>query len=369
MKKLIFTDAASAQAAYAAECGWMADKGVSYEGATSYLPEPFRRNYKLALDAQPALATNSNSAVMAMLTTYIDPAVFEILFAPLKAAKVLGEERKGDWLMETAAFPVVEHTGEVSSYGDHNNNGRAGANTNWPQRQAYLFQTIIQYGDRELERAGLARINWVSELNRSAADLLNRFQNLAYLYGISGLANYGLLNDPNLAAPISPGTKAAGGVAWFNAGGGPNATANEVYNDIVAIFNALVVANQGLIDKDAKLKLVMSPSSSVALTFTNSFNVNVEDLLKKNFSNLEIETVPQYGVQTTANSQGNVAGNLVQMIASEVEGQSTGFAGFNEKLKSFPIVREMSAYKQKQISGVWGAIIRMPVAFSQMLGV
>jgi hypothetical protein len=368
-KPVIYANLEAAQAAFEAERPTFERLGASFMGATSYLPEPFRRDYRLAMDAQPTLATNSNSAVMAMLTTYIDPSVFEILFAPLKAARVLSEERKGDWLMETAAFPVVEHAGEVSSYGDYNNNGRASANTNWPQRQAYLFQTIVSYGDRELERAGLARINWVSELNRSAADLLNRFQNLGYLYGIEGLANYGMINDPNLPAPLTPATKAAGGVTWFTSGGAPNATANEVYNDIVSIFEALVVANNGLVDKDTKIKLVMSPGSSVALTFTNSFNVNVEDLLKKNFQNLTIETVPQYGSQTTANSQGNAAGNLLQMIADDIDGQKTGFCGFNEKLKSFPIVREMSAYKQKQMSGVWGSIIRMPVAFSQMLGV
>jgi len=368
-KPVIYRNLAEATAAFESERPIFEERGVSFLGARAYLPENFRRNYKLAMDAQPAAATDPNSAVLAMLTTYIDPNVFNILFSPLKAARVLSEERKGDWLMETAAFPVVEHSGEVSSYGDYNNSGRASANTNWPQRQAYLFQSIVSYGDRELERAGLARINWVSELNRSAADLLNRFQNLTYLYGVQGLANYGMINDPNLPAPLTPAPKANGGVTWFTSGGAVNATANEVYNDIVSIFEALVTANQGLIDKESKLKLVMSPGSSVALTFTNTFNVNVEDLLKKNFPNLTIETVPQYGTQTTANSQGNAAGNLLQMIADDVDGQKTGFCAFNEKLKSFPIVREMSAYKQKQMSGTWGSIIRMPVAFSQMLGV
>ena len=345
--------------------------GVTYLGARSYLPEPFRQNYELAMDSvfQPALTTDPNSAVPAMLTTYIDPSVYEIVFSPTKAAEVLGEERKGDWLTETAMFPVVEHTGEVSSYGDRSNNGRAGANTNWPQRQSYLFQTIKSYGDRELERAGLARINWVSELDRSAATLLNRYTNLTYLFGVAGLQNYGLVNDPNLPAALTPATKANGGVTWFTNGGAPNATANEVYNDIVALFEALVAANNGLVDKDTKMTLALSPGSSVALTFTNSFNVNVEDLLKKNFPGLRTVVVPQYGAKTATNSQGIAAGNLVQLIADQVEGQDTGYCAFSEKLRSFPIVREMSAYKQKQISGTWGAIIRFPAGFSQMLGV
>jgi hypothetical protein len=366
-----YANFAEAQAQFQKDKAWFEDRGVTFHGVRAYVPEPFRANYPMAMDAvfQPGLTTDPNSAVPAMLTTFIDPTVYEILFSPTKAAEILGEQRKGDWLTDTAMFPVVEHTGEVSSYGDHNNNGRAGANTNWPQRQNYLFQTIISYGDRELERAGLARINWTSELSRSAATVLNRYANLAELFGIAGLQNYGLTNDPNLPAALTPATKANGGATWFTAGGAPNATANEVYNDIVALFEALVVANNGLIDKDSSLTLALSPASAVALTFTNSFNVNVEDLLKKNFKNLRIVTVPQYGVQTTANSQGIAAGNLVQLIADKVEGQDTGYSAFSEKLRSFPIVREMSAYKQKQISGTWGTVIRMPVAFSQMLGV
>ena len=358
-----------AQARFNSEMPWVNEKGVYFGGARSYLPDEYRRDFNLAMDAQPGLTTDPNSAVPAMLTTFIDPAIYEILFAPLKAAEVLGEERKGDWTTDTTMFPVVEHTGEVSSYDDYSENGRAGANTNWPQRQSYHFQTIMSYGDRELERAGLARINWVSEINRSGAGLLGRYSNLTYLYGVAGLANYGLVNDPNLPAALTPATKANGGVTWFTAGGTPNATANEVYNDILALYNALVVANNGLIDEDTALTLALSPGSAVALKFTNSFGVNTTALLKENFSKLRIITVPQYGVRTTANNQGIAAGNLVQLIADDVEQQDTGFCAYTIKLRSFPIVRQLSSYKQKQTSGTWGTVIRMPVGFSQMLGV
>lgn len=358
-----------ARAKFAAEMPWVNERGVYFNGASSYLPDEFRRDYTLAMDAQPGLTTDPNSAVPAMLTTYIDPSVYEVVFAPTKAAEVLGEQRKGDWLTDTAMFPVVEHTGEVSSYGDFNENGRAGLNTNWPQRQSYLFQTIMSYGERELERAGLARINWVSGITRSAGDLLSRFMNLSYLYGVANLQNYGLTNDPNLPAALTPATKANGGVTWFTTGGSPNATANEVYNDILALYQNLVNANLGVVDEDSALTLALSPQSAVALKFTNSFNVNVKTLLTENFSKLKIVTVPQYGVQTTANSQGIVAGNLVQLIADEVEGQETGFASFSEKLRTHPIIRQLSSFKQKATSGTWGSIIRMPVGFQQMIGV
>ena len=347
-----------------------------YIGARSYLPEPVRRNAMLAnemlaMDAayQPGLATDPNSGVPAMLTTYIDPAIFEILFSPSKAAIILGEKRYGDWITDTAMFPVTEATGEVSSYGDSSMNGRAGVNTNWPQFQNYLFQTIMEYGERELARAGLAKINWVSQINAAAATIMQKYANVTYFFGVRGLRNYGLLNNPYFAASLTPATKANGGQTWFTNTGAPNATANEVYNDIVTMFESLVQQTGGLADKDTKVVLAMSPGSEVALTFTNSFNVNVEDLLKKNFPNIRIENAVQYGVQSASNPQGVVGGNLVQLFAESLEGQESGYCGFSEKMRSHTIVKGLSDFRQKVTGGTWGAVIRMPVSFVSMLGV
>ena len=150
-------------------------KGVHLPAVRMYLPEEWKHDYTLAMDAQPGpLQTDPNSAIPSILTTVIDPQVIRVVFAPLQFAKILKERKIGDWLEETRIFPVVEETGEVSSYGDYNANGRAGVNLNFPNFQSYLFQTFVRYGERELERAGLAKINYVSELNVSAAGLLNR---------------------------------------------------------------------------------------------------------------------------------------------------------------------------------------------------
>src|SRR5579859_2512039 len=139
-----------AQAAWAADQPLHEARGVALPSVVSYIPDEFKRDYKLAeiaMDAQPTLQTTSNAGIPAFLTTLIDPAIYKILFAPNKAAQVLGEVRKGTWLDETAMFPTVEHTGEVTSYGDFNEAGRAGANQSFPQRQGYLFQTMKEYGE------------------------------------------------------------------------------------------------------------------------------------------------------------------------------------------------------------------------------
>lgn len=355
------------------------DKGVVFDGyePTAYLPPHWKRDFRLALDearrsgfafdAQPTLATLPNSGMPALLTTFIDPAVYEVLFAPNKAAVIFGEEKKGDWTMQTALFPLVEHVGETSSYDDYSDQGHAGANTNWDNRQAYLFQTEMIYGDLELARAGLARINWVAELQKATSTVMNKFLNFSYFFGVGNLQNYGLINDPNLGASLTPATKAYGGTRWV-VNGVVQATANEIFTDIQSLFLQLVNQSGGLVDSETKMTLALSPQSNWALTTTNSFNVNVHDLLKKNFSNLTIESAVQYGAVTTQNSQGNPGGQFMQLIAQELEGQDTGYTAFNEKMRSFPIVRGTSNYRQKVSGGTWGAIIRMPVGISSMVG-
>lgn len=351
-------------------------QGVFLPSVQMYLPDEWKRDFRLAMDAlpsllaQPTLATDPTSGIPSLLTTVIDPEVIRIIFSPLQFAKILGERMVGNWLEETRMFPVVEMTGEVSSYGDFNNNGRAGVNLNWPQFQSYLYQTFVRYGERELERAGLARINYVSELNISAADILNRFANLVYAFGLAGLQNYGIINNPFLTAFLTPATKAAGGTAWFTSSGAVNATANEVYNDIVALIEQLINQTLGAVEIDTKLTLAMSPQSQVATTFTNQFGVNVRDLLKENYPNLTIKTAPQYGTQSTTNPQGfSAAGNVLQLITESIHGQQVAYAAYNEKLRSHKIIPEPSAWMQKLTSGVWGTILRMPVGVAQMLGV
>lgn len=308
-----------------------------------------------ACDAQPALITTSNAGIPAFLTTYVDPKLIEILVSPMKAAEIVGDEtKKGDWTTETAMFPVVESTGQTSAYGDYSESGNAGVNSNFPQRQSFHYQVMTQWGERELERAGLARIDWANRMNIASALTLNKYQNKTYFFGVAGLQNYGLLNDPSLSTPIVPVTKAATGTSWTNA------TALEVLADVQKLYKQLQTQAGGLVELDTAMTLAMSPLSEVALTKTTEFNVTVSDILKKNFPNLTVKTAPEY---TTG------SGELVQLIADELEGQRTASCGFTEKMRAHPIVVQSSSFKQKKSQGTWGTVIFRPFLIAQMLGV
>ena len=84
---------------------------------------------------------------------------------------------------------------------------------------------------------------------------------------------------------------------------------------------------------------------------------------------MKIETAVQYGVYSAQNPQGILAGNLVQLIVSEIEGQRTAFCAYNEKMRAHPIIRAVSSFKQKQTGGSWGSVIRLAAGISSMLGV
>ncbi len=356
---------------------WAADRqhleslGVTMPGVNSYLPDEYVRDYRLAMDAQPALSsTDPNSAIPTIFTTMVDPKVFEGLFAPNKAATIMGEERRGTWVDDTILFPIVEATGEVSSYDDDSEAGVAGANANWPARQNYRLQINKRYGDLELDRAGAARINWIAQLDKSCALMINKFMNLDYFYGIKNLQNYGLFNDPNLNASLTPATKAWGGTGWYNASSQIAATANEIFADIQNLFTQLAATQTaGLINAESKMVLAMSPLSKAALNTTNSFNVNVYKLIKDNYPNLDIVDAVQYAALSTSNPQGNPAGNFMQMIAKDVEGQDTGFCAYAERFKAHRIEVKTSSVRQKISAAIWGTVLRMTSTVASMVGI
>lgn len=337
-----------------AELDILAGYGIHVPAGAEYVEPEWKSNLQLAMDAQPSLITVSNAGIPAFLANLIDPEMVRVLVAPMKAAEIYGETKKGDWTLLSTQFPVVESTGEVSSYGDHSNNGSSGANVNWVARQSYHFQTISQWGERELEMYGLAKINYSSEINVASALVLSKFLNKSYFFGIAGLANYGALNDPALIAPIVPTTKAAGGYTWAVA------TAQEIYNDVLKLFTQLQTQMAGLVpDMDAKMTLALSPLLAVNLKKVSIYNVTAEQTIRENFPGLTIKTAPEFALQ---------AGELMQLILDDVDGVQTTYCAFTEKMRAHPVIPDLSSWKQKKSAGTWGYIGRRPIAIAQMQG-
>lgn len=336
----------------------LANRGVHISGFQGYIEPGMAHDFAMASDAQPSLITASSSGIPAYLANYLDPEVVRVLFAPMKAAVIFGEAKKGDWTTLTSQFQVAEAAGEVSSYGDYSNNGESTANFNWVPRQSYHFQTVTQWGERELAIAGEARINYAQELNVASTLVLNKAANKIAFFGVDGLDNYGALNDPSLPAGITPNATGTGsGTKWSTKDGA------AVYGDIQSLYKQLVSQTSGLVQRDSKMCLALSPNVEPNLTKTNQYNVNVYDQLKKNFPNLRIESAVEYSGAGTGTTE------LVQLVADEIDGQKTANVCFTEKMRAHPVFVDLSSFKQKKSSGSWGTVIRYPMAFASMYGV
>lgn len=322
--------------------------GIHYAGGAQILTDAHKSKIAVAMDADYVAGTAqtvANGGIPALLQTWIDVKVIETVLSPLKLANVFGEVKKGSWTQPTVQFLTVESNGETSSYGDFNENGVVGANVNFPTRQAYHYQTIVRVGQLEQEIAAEAKLDWVAQKQISAQLVLNKFQNQSYLYGIANLQNYGMLNDPALL-PDSTG------------GNWATMTAEQIFAEIQTLYTQLVKQGEGNITRDDKMTFLMSPVMDAHLTKTNQYGLNVYDLVKKNFPNLRIETIPEYSLAT---------GEKLQLILDEHEGQKTCEMAFTEKMRAGPVIPELSAWAQKRTQGTLGAIIYRPVFIAGML--
>lgn len=328
----------------------MRDKGIIFNDAKALItPENMSR---IARDA--ALVTGVNAGVPAVMTTYVDPMIVEILTAPTNAREIFGEVKKGDWTDSHAVFKAIEPTGESTPYTDYGNGAMADVNVTYPVRENYIAQTHIRYGEREMAVSGRAAINLASEKQRSAATIINREQNKFYLLGVEGKSIYGLLNDPNLPEALTPATVNTSDTLW------EDKTTQQIYDDILAMASALFKNSQGLIDEKSDLVLAVPPTVSVLLGKATDFNVSVKDMLTKYFDNISFVTLPELAASS---------GNTVMLIARSVQGQPTARLAYSEKMRAFQLIPNTSSWEQKFAFGTYGCILYRPFAVASMTGV
>lgn len=307
---------------------------------------------RLAYDA--AMVTKPNSSgVPVEFTSYLDPRVIEILTGPRNSREIFAEVKKGDWTTSYARFEVDQITGAVEAYTDYGNAGMADVNPTYPVRQQYVFQTNIRYGDRELDYAAKARLQLAARKQRAAATTIDIAQNKYNLLGVKNMEIYGLLNEPNRPAAITPGT-GEGGNTW------EVKTTKEIYADYLLLFQNLAKNSLGHIRNDSDLILVTSPSAAVELGKATDFNVSVMDMIKRYTPNIKFAQLPELE---------NFTSSTVLLICRSINGEPTGEFGFSEKMRAMRLVPETSSFKQKFVGTSYGCILYRPFAVATMTGV
>lgn len=326
------------------------EKGFIFDGAKAFITEDAMPS--IVNDAA-AMLTAPTAGVPAVLTAYVDPKVIDILLAPTNAREIFGEAKMGDWTTDTAVFKTVEEVGETTPYSDYGNGATADVNVNFPTRQNYIYQTHIRYGERERAVMSRALIDLASQKQIAAANIINRDANKFYLYGVAGKEIYGLLNEPNLPAAITPGN--VGGATLWSA-----KDSIAIYNDVLALAGELFANSQGRITADSDLVLVVPPAVNVRLGTASQYNVSVKDMLEKYFTNIKFVVLPE--LATTS-------GNNVMLVARRIDGLPTAQLAFSEKMRALPLVQNTSSWEQKFVAGTYGCVLMRPFGVAVMAGV
>lgn len=301
-----------------------------------------------AVDLTPTLLTAASAGIPAWMSMYVDRRVIDIQLAPMAAAQILPEVKKGDWTTQYAVFITAEPVGQVATYSDWSANGMSNANINFPSRQNYIYQTWTEWGERQLAIMGEAGVDWAARQEIASSTVMAKFQNSSYLLGVAGIPNYGLMNDPTLTAPVTAQ------VDWAVA------EPEEIANDVVAMVGRLISQSGGLLTGQERLVMALAPSALNDINRTNSFGLSAGAKIKQTYPLIEYVAVPEFDT---------AAGRLVQLWAPEVNGQPSGEVAYSEKYRSHRLEQYSTYVRQKHSAGTFGSVIYLPFAVTQLLGV
>lgn len=345
-------------------------KGIYVEGAKGIMAYDtvngkIKTNLsKTALAMDSALQTTPNVGYPASFFQYIDPQIVEILFGVTNANKIAPEVKQGSWADEYYTYTAEEATGDVTAYSDRTENVTTEVNYNFQTREQARFETIIQYGNLETDKANQAKIALASRKQIAGANIIARKQNQFYLFGVSGKINYGLLNDPNLNSSINPTTITIGSnnyTTWAdkvthdasNAG-------NHVFNDVLKLWSELSSKNGGNIDQNERIILAVSNAVVSYLSAPNAFGLTAMAMIKDNFPNLEVVQLPELSTN---------AGEQIKMIVPSLYGVDTVNLVYSDKFRALQVVQTVSGFKQKLVGTSYGAVVKRSSLIATMTGV
>lgn len=321
---------------------------------------------KLNKDKTLRMLSDSNSIGYPVSAfSYLSPEIVPILLSARNATKLGREVKTGVWTDDYMQFPVEEYAGNVTPYNDYQNGVTTDVNYEFPVREQLRFQTTLTFGDLEAEKASSAKIALINAKQRASAEIIAQESNRFYLYGVQGKKIYGLLNDPNLNATISPVNIAPVGqtgiTTWTDKmSSQPSTFANIAYNDINTLWTELCSKNGGNIDANTPMILALSNKMLPFLNAPNSFGLTASKMIKDNFPNIEIIALPELSTS---------AGERVLLEVSELMGVSTVDCCFSDKYRLGRLIAKTSSYEQKAISTTWGAVVKRPSLIATMLGI
>jgi hypothetical protein len=248
---------------------------------------------------------------------------------------------------------MIGLNGRIEAYSDYSGITDSDINVTFPERDVFLGQTVIQYGEREIATLAKAKIDGVAKKQYSAAMNIAIAQNKLFFFGnINGAGAFinhvfGILNDPQLnpATPATNGT--SGNPLWSVKAANVATGANDIAQDVIVTAMTQMQAQMGAnVDNNMKFKLIV-PSGAVSyMNAVNSFGLNATKIIQDTLPNLTIVSAPEY----------NTVGSF-QLIGPSPQGGDMVADLFTYKVRGHTLIPAMSAKKQKWSFGSSGCAI------------
>lgn len=304
----------------------------------------------MAMDADTWLYNQpSNGVPLEFLVEYSKKPIKQILLK--RAYNQIGAEyQMGGFATQTVRIPVQGLVAQVSSYGDYSADPISDANYTWSPRDLYRFQTVIQYGDLEVEAGGMAKLDIIGGKRYSASQAIAITQNKLFFTGdlistgVFASKTFGILNDPALNPAIAL------------TGGWATATTNSIINDINKLFQQLQTQTGNNVSQDTRLLLCLSGEASAYLSTPNAnSSFTVAQVLRETYPNLQIVVAPEY--KTLSSGLGGI-----QMIAIDLIDEKAAVDLFAYKYRSHGTIRQLSSYQEKVSASSGGCGVLAPAA-------
>lgn len=290
-----------------------------------------------------------NAVAVAMDAGIVTPVTASALGTPVQflqeflqgVVHILTQARRGDvlaplvtagnWHDEEIVQTILEHLGTPELYKDHGDVPLTSWNQTFDRRTIVRFELGLQVQKLEEARAGETQVNSAQEKRAAVALAFEILRNDIFFNGFNDGTNrtFGFLNDPNLPAFVTVALGGGGFTEW------DTKTVAERVTDIVTAVAALRKQSGSQVDPEsmplklavaADVKDLMNESDA---SFSNGMTVN--EWLTKNYSNITVESIPEFDAANGGDSifylyAINVAGSgtddgntVVQIVPSKMQ--------------------------------------------------
>lgn len=364
----IGADASICRSGKGVGCNLDVANGASYFSPIVVADDMEARAFRACLaDDSVAFNLPSSGAPLPLLTIWTNKQVHQI-FKAMKLKAVAGDFQQGTFGTRQIKVPVIGAVGTVVPYDDLSMNGDNAYNVTYVTRNIAYFESSLSYGELEVAEWSISKLDAIG-MKRNARDTVTipQFQNDLGFNGYTAVnypAIYGVLNEPDLSPAITlpadgtiPGTTTKT-TAWTGK------DYSQILRDVQLLWSDILLRSLGTVNTNSKAKLCYPPSVEAALLTSTVFGVTVKEQLKKQYPNMEMESIPNFEAALNSSTQTVVMLMLENPDTGEMPYQEL----FSVKYMAHRPIPMASSMAEKVSMGLGGVMLFYPIYVSMAFG-